>query len=89
MKKLKENVHTIQVGCQTYEGAHLDKDCPLNKEVKGMKEVKYGEFSRPFPNNKYEGFSDNEEQETDDSRMAEAVAALEATLKKKREEPKK
>ncbi|GJU05082.1 zinc knuckle CX2CX4HX4C containing protein [Tanacetum coccineum] len=35
------------------------------------------------------GFSDNEEQETDDSGMAEAVAALEATLKKKREEPKK
>ncbi|GKA16347.1 ribonuclease H-like domain-containing protein [Tanacetum coccineum] len=35
------------------------------------------------------GFSNNEEQETDDSGMAEAVAALEATLKKKREEPKK
>ncbi|GJY69208.1 hypothetical protein Tco_0472190 [Tanacetum coccineum] len=35
------------------------------------------------------GFSDDEEQETDDSGMAEAVAALEATLKKKREEPKK
>ncbi|GKD77572.1 hypothetical protein Tco_1340193, partial [Tanacetum coccineum] len=34
-------------------------------------------------------FSDNEEQETDDSRMAETVAALEATPKKKREEPKK
>ncbi|GKB09271.1 reverse transcriptase domain-containing protein [Tanacetum coccineum] len=164
MKKLKENVHAILVGCQTCEGAHLDKDCPLNKEVKGMKEVKYGEFSRPFPNNIYDGrfnkggydepssgekrpnlteiinkymeeaskrqaeqdewlkkfyqsteasrethdkiiqglegkeieyfstnsgFSDNEEQETDDSRMTEAVAALEATLKKKREEPKK
>ncbi|GJX55653.1 protein kinase-like domain, concanavalin A-like lectin/glucanase domain protein [Tanacetum coccineum] len=204
MKKLKENVHAIQVGCQTCEGAHLDKDCPLNEEVKGMEEVKYGEFSRPFPNNRYDGrfnkggydqpssgekrpslteiinkyieeaskrqaeqdewlkkfyqsteasrethdkiiqgleakvktlanevegrannkkfeecktiyfenglplytpfyyspeeieyfsansgFSDNEEQETDDSGMAEAVAALEATLKKKREEPKK
>ncbi|GJS11361.1 hypothetical protein Tco_0368157 [Tanacetum coccineum] len=169
IKKLKENVHTIQVGCQTCEGAHLDKDCPLKEEVKGMEEVKYGEFSRPFPNNIYDaskrqanqdewlkkfyqsikasrethdkiiqglegkvktlanevegrsnnkkfeecktiysengfllytpfyysleeieyfyansGFSDNEEQETDDS-----VAALEATLKKKREEPKK
>ncbi|GJX12458.1 hypothetical protein Tco_0204216 [Tanacetum coccineum] len=35
------------------------------------------------------GFSDNEEQETNDLGMAEAVAALEATLKKKREEPKK
>ncbi|GJS06072.1 zinc knuckle CX2CX4HX4C containing protein [Tanacetum coccineum] len=204
MKKLKENVYAIQVGCQTCEGAHLDKDCPLNEEVKGMEEVKYGEFSRPFLNNRYDsrfkkggynqpssrekrpsltevinkyieeaskrqaeqderlkkfyqsieasrethdkitqglegkvktlanevegrannkkfeeckiiysknrlplytpfyyspeeieyffdnsGFSDNEEQETDDSRMAEAVAAIEATLKKKREEPKK
>ncbi|GJR92613.1 zinc knuckle CX2CX4HX4C containing protein [Tanacetum coccineum] len=204
MKKLKENVHAIQVGCQTYEEAHLVKECPLNEEVNGMEEVKYGEFSQPFPNNRYDsrfnkrgydqpssrekrpiltkvinkymeeaykrlakqdewlkkfyqsteasrethnkiiqglegkvktlanevegrannkkfeecktiysenglplytpfyyspeeieyfsansGFSDNEEQETDDSGMAEAVAALEATLKKKREEPKK
>ncbi|GJW85059.1 zf-CCHC domain-containing protein [Tanacetum coccineum] len=164
MKKQTENIHAIQVGCQTCEGAHLDKDYPLNEEVKGMEEVKYGEFSRPFPNNRYDGrfnkggydepssgekrpnlteiinkymeeaskrqaeqdewlkkfyqsteasrethdkiiqglegkeieyfstnsgFSDNEEQETDDSRMTEAVAALEATLKKKREEPKK
>ncbi|GKD03614.1 hypothetical protein Tco_1178588, partial [Tanacetum coccineum] len=161
MKKLKENVHAIQVGCQNCEGAHLDKECPLNEEVKGMVEVKYREFSRPFPNNRYDGifnkggyeqpssgekrpslegkvktlanevegrannkkfkerkkiyfenglplytpfyyspeefeyfsansgFSDNEEQETNDSGMAEAVAALEATLKKKRKEPKK
>ncbi|GKF50732.1 hypothetical protein Tco_0147199, partial [Tanacetum coccineum] len=36
IKKLKENVHAIKVGCQTCEGAHLDKDCPLNEEVKGM-----------------------------------------------------
>ncbi|GJX02506.1 hypothetical protein Tco_0186419 [Tanacetum coccineum] len=35
------------------------------------------------------GFSDNEEQETNDSGMEEAVATLDATLKKKREEPKK
>ncbi|GKC66780.1 putative reverse transcriptase domain-containing protein [Tanacetum coccineum] len=44
MKKLKENVHAILVGCQNYEGAHLDKDCPLNEEVKRVEEVKYGEF---------------------------------------------
>nr|GEV22329.1 reverse transcriptase domain-containing protein [Tanacetum cinerariifolium] len=25
-------------------GAHLDKECPLNEEVKSMEEVKYGEF---------------------------------------------
>ncbi|GJX92012.1 hypothetical protein Tco_0345338 [Tanacetum coccineum] len=47
MKKLKENVHAIQVGCQNFRGAHLDKDCPLKEEVKSMKEAKYGEFGRP------------------------------------------
>nr|GEZ98665.1 hypothetical protein [Tanacetum cinerariifolium] len=50
MKKLKENMHPIQVGCQTCGGAHLDKECPLIEEVKGVEEVKYREFSRPFPN---------------------------------------
>ncbi|GJR71808.1 hypothetical protein Tco_0084173 [Tanacetum coccineum] len=49
MKKLKENVHAIQVGCQTCGRAHLDKECPLNEEVKSMEEVKYGEFRRPSP----------------------------------------
>nr|GFA44015.1 hypothetical protein [Tanacetum cinerariifolium] len=49
MKKLKENVHAIQVGCQTYGGAHLDKEYPLNEEVKSMEEVKYGEFGRSSP----------------------------------------
>ncbi|GJU45373.1 hypothetical protein Tco_1202639 [Tanacetum coccineum] len=28
MKKLKEKVHAIQVGCQICEGPHLDKECP-------------------------------------------------------------
>nr|GEZ96568.1 hypothetical protein [Tanacetum cinerariifolium] len=79
MTRLKKNVHAIQVGCQTCEGSHLDKDCPLNEEVKGIEEVKYGEFR----------FSDNEEQETNVSGMAKAIAAIEAILKKKREEPKK
>ncbi|GJU79085.1 hypothetical protein Tco_1276155 [Tanacetum coccineum] len=51
MKKLKENVHAIQVGCQTCGGPHLDKECSLNKEVKGIEEVKYGDYSRPFLNN--------------------------------------
>ncbi|GKF12683.1 hypothetical protein Tco_0050609 [Tanacetum coccineum] len=47
MKKLKENVHAIQVGCQICEGPHLDKECPLNEEVKQVKEVNYGKFRRP------------------------------------------
>ncbi|GJX95885.1 hypothetical protein Tco_0351683 [Tanacetum coccineum] len=50
MKKLKENVHSIQVGCETCEGAHLDKDFPLCEEVKSVEEVKYGEFGRSSPN---------------------------------------
>nr|GEY28089.1 hypothetical protein [Tanacetum cinerariifolium] len=29
IKKLKENVHAIQVGCKICEGPHLDKECPL------------------------------------------------------------
>nr|GEW22104.1 hypothetical protein [Tanacetum cinerariifolium] len=62
MKKLKENVHAIQVGCQIYKRAHIDKDCPLNEDVKSVEEVKYGEFGK-----------------------AEALAALEATRKIKKE----
>ncbi|GKE49294.1 hypothetical protein Tco_1480552 [Tanacetum coccineum] len=34
MKKLNESVYAIQVGCQICKGPHLDKDCPLNEEVK-------------------------------------------------------
>ncbi|GJY11698.1 reverse transcriptase domain-containing protein [Tanacetum coccineum] len=49
MKKLKENIYVIQVGCQICGGAHLDKECPLNKEVKSVEEVKYGEFGRSSP----------------------------------------
>ncbi|GJR20265.1 hypothetical protein Tco_0968792 [Tanacetum coccineum] len=49
MKKLKESVHASQVGCQIYEGPHLDKDCPLNEEVKLVEEVRYGEFGRTTP----------------------------------------
>ncbi|GJW96279.1 reverse transcriptase domain-containing protein [Tanacetum coccineum] len=51
MKKLKENVHTIQVGCKICEGPHLDKECPLNEEFKQLEEVKYREFGRSAPFN--------------------------------------
>nr|GEU73638.1 hypothetical protein [Tanacetum cinerariifolium] len=50
MKKLKKNVYAIQIGYQICRGAHLDKDCPLNEEVKSVEEVRYGEFGRPFLN---------------------------------------
>nr|GEY06644.1 hypothetical protein [Tanacetum cinerariifolium] len=55
MKKLKENVHVIQVGCEIYGGAHLIKECLLLEEVKSVEEVKYGEFGRSYPNNSRNG----------------------------------
>ena len=51
MKKLKENMQAIQVGCDTCGGTHLVKDCPLNEEVKAVEKFKYGEASRPFEGN--------------------------------------
>ncbi|GKF40017.1 hypothetical protein Tco_0120078 [Tanacetum coccineum] len=39
----------VLVGCQICEGPHLDKDYPLNEEVKQVKEVRYGEFGRATP----------------------------------------
>ncbi|GKB03796.1 reverse transcriptase domain-containing protein [Tanacetum coccineum] len=47
MKKLKENVHAIQVRCQIYEGPHLEKECPLNEEANQVEEAKYREFDHP------------------------------------------
>ncbi|GJS78678.1 hypothetical protein Tco_0728559 [Tanacetum coccineum] len=52
IKKLKEIVHAIQVGYQICEGPRLDKDCPLNEEVKQVEEVRYGEFRRTSPFNR-------------------------------------
>ncbi|GKA69681.1 hypothetical protein Tco_0775745 [Tanacetum coccineum] len=61
MKKLKESVHAIRVKCQVCEGHHANKNCPLNEEVKGIKEVKYGEYGNPFSNhNRHtQGYSTN------------------------------
>ncbi|GJS08588.1 hypothetical protein Tco_0365384 [Tanacetum coccineum] len=50
-KAMKRCTKLGKVGCVLYGGTHLDKECPLNEEVKGIKEVKYGEFGRSFPNN--------------------------------------
>ncbi|GJX99865.1 zinc knuckle CX2CX4HX4C containing protein [Tanacetum coccineum] len=43
--------NTNPVGCQICEGPHLDKDCPLNEEVKQVEEVRYVEFGRITPFN--------------------------------------
>ncbi|GKE96463.1 hypothetical protein Tco_1581318 [Tanacetum coccineum] len=55
MKKKKESVYAIQVGYQIYEGPHIDKDFPLNEEVKQVEEVRYGEFRRTTPFNRSNG----------------------------------
>ncbi|GKA62762.1 hypothetical protein Tco_0762281 [Tanacetum coccineum] len=43
MKKLKEDVHAIQVGCQTCGGAHLDKECFSDDEKHETKKAEVGE----------------------------------------------
>nr|GEU79143.1 hypothetical protein [Tanacetum cinerariifolium] len=39
----------MTVGCQLCGGAHLDKEYPLNEEVKSFEVVMYGEFGRSSP----------------------------------------
>ncbi|GJX38744.1 hypothetical protein Tco_0252047 [Tanacetum coccineum] len=46
----KDGLATL-VGCQICKGPHLDKDCPLNEEVKQLEDVKYREFGRAAPFN--------------------------------------
>ncbi|GJY65720.1 hypothetical protein Tco_0467958 [Tanacetum coccineum] len=50
LKKLKENMHAIQVGCQTCGRAHLDKEYPLNEEDKSIEEVVYAGKEAPLNN---------------------------------------
>ncbi|GJX83045.1 hypothetical protein Tco_0332526 [Tanacetum coccineum] len=40
-KKLKENIHAIQVSHKICEGAHPTNDCPLTKEDKVVEQSKY------------------------------------------------
>ncbi|GJU09528.1 hypothetical protein Tco_1131924 [Tanacetum coccineum] len=42
-------------GCQICEGPRLNKDYPLNEEVKQVEEVRYGEFGRTTPFNESNG----------------------------------
>nr|GEW61475.1 1-aminocyclopropane-1-carboxylate oxidase homolog 1-like [Tanacetum cinerariifolium] len=44
-------------GCRLCRGTHLNKECPLNEEVYGLEEVRYGKFGRSFPNNGGSGAS--------------------------------
>ncbi|GKB49388.1 hypothetical protein Tco_0900141 [Tanacetum coccineum] len=79
MKKLKENVHAIQVECQICKGPHLEKECPLNEEVKQVEEVNYGEVGRPAPFNKSNrtkfcvGFLDDEKSENTEVKTSKVI----------------
>ncbi|GJY66544.1 hypothetical protein Tco_0468782, partial [Tanacetum coccineum] len=44
-------VATLEKEMETRVRPHLDKDCPLNEEVKQVEEVRYGEFRRTAPFN--------------------------------------
>ncbi|GKD32224.1 hypothetical protein Tco_1243002 [Tanacetum coccineum] len=39
------------LGYDNCEGMHQTKECPLSDEGGTIKEVKYGEFGKPFPSN--------------------------------------
>nr|GEW67826.1 hypothetical protein [Tanacetum cinerariifolium] len=41
IKKLKENIHAIQVSRKIYEGAHPTNECPLTKKEKAVEQSKY------------------------------------------------
>ncbi|GJR51505.1 hypothetical protein Tco_1402026 [Tanacetum coccineum] len=43
IRKIKESVHTIQVGCEINGGMHLEKDCHLKEKIKSNKATRYGE----------------------------------------------
>ncbi|GJZ28104.1 zinc knuckle CX2CX4HX4C containing protein [Tanacetum coccineum] len=53
MKKLKESVHAIRVGCQLCGGPHLDKECPLNEEVRLATSVRRQKTNLTKTINKY------------------------------------
>ncbi|GJY55768.1 7-deoxyloganetin glucosyltransferase-like protein [Tanacetum coccineum] len=53
--KIEGNVNFEIKRYKNCRGAHLNKEYPLNEEVKRVEEVKYGEFGRPFPNNNENG----------------------------------
>ncbi|GJS61215.1 hypothetical protein Tco_0655999 [Tanacetum coccineum] len=48
---LEKNLTFRGGGYDNCEGMHQTKECPLSDEGGTIKEVKYGEFGKPFPSN--------------------------------------
>nr|GEX71219.1 hypothetical protein [Tanacetum cinerariifolium] len=80
MKKLKEIVHAIQVGCQICKGPHLDKEYTLNKEAKQVGEAKYKEFGRPAPFNRNNEANYRVGTDEDDKDLEGIIDYLQPTL---------
>ncbi|GJV93999.1 hypothetical protein Tco_1541812 [Tanacetum coccineum] len=49
IKKVNERVYAAQVGCESCNGPHYTKDCPLKEEGKTFEEAYYTQFGVPFP----------------------------------------
>ncbi|GJR25580.1 hypothetical protein Tco_1101812 [Tanacetum coccineum] len=49
IKKVNERVYAAQVGCESCNGPHYTKDCPLKEEGKTLEEAYYTRFGVPFP----------------------------------------
>ncbi|GJT73027.1 hypothetical protein Tco_1032313 [Tanacetum coccineum] len=49
IKKVNERSYAAQVGCESCNGPHYTKDCPLKEEGKTLEEAYYTRFGVPFP----------------------------------------
>nr|GEX35859.1 hypothetical protein [Tanacetum cinerariifolium] len=66
-QKEDETLYQLGKGCGICRGPNLNKECPLNEEVKRIKEVKYGEFGRSFLNNGRNGARSGNKRTSSDS----------------------